>query len=42
MKGIAFVAADPVGNAPGEFRRIMTADIAKWTAVAKAADIRAD
>ena len=33
---------DPVANTPEEFRRIMEADITKWTAVAKAADIRAD
>ena len=39
---LAGLAIDPVGNTPDEFARIITADIAKWTAVAKAANIRAD
>src|SRR5881628_2904490 len=32
----------PSGNTPGEFRAIIARDIAKWTAVAKAANIKAD
>jgi tripartite-type tricarboxylate transporter receptor subunit TctC len=32
----------PSGNTPEEFRRIIARDIAKWTAVAKAANIKAD
>jgi tripartite-type tricarboxylate transporter receptor subunit TctC len=37
----AGMGIDPVANTPEEFRRIMAADIAKWTAVAKAANIKA-
>jgi tripartite-type tricarboxylate transporter receptor subunit TctC len=37
----AAMGIDPVANSPEEFRRIMAADIAKWTAVAKAANIKA-
>ena len=33
---------DPVANTPDQFRRIMAQDIAKWTAVAKAAHIKAE
>ena len=33
---------DPVANTPDQFRRIMAQDIAKWTAVAKAANIKAE
>ncbi|MGB7543697.1 MAG: tripartite tricarboxylate transporter substrate binding protein [Burkholderiales bacterium] len=36
------MAIDPAGNTSEEFARIIAADIAKWTAVAKAANIRAD
>jgi len=32
----------PSGNTPEEFRAIIARDIAKWTAVAKAASIKAD
>lgn len=33
---------DPVGNTSEEFGKVIAADIARWTAVAKAANIRAD
>jgi tripartite-type tricarboxylate transporter receptor subunit TctC len=36
------MAIVPSGNTPEEFRRIIARDIAKWTAVAKAANIKAD
>jgi tripartite-type tricarboxylate transporter receptor subunit TctC len=36
------MGVDPVGNSSEEFGRIIAADIAKWTAVAKAANIKAD
>ena len=36
----AGMGIDPVANTPEEFRRIMAADITKWTAVAKAAKIK--
>ncbi len=36
------MSIDPAGNTSEEFARIIAADIAKWTAVAKAANIRAD
>jgi tripartite-type tricarboxylate transporter receptor subunit TctC len=39
---LAGMAIDPVGNTSEEFARIIAADIAKWTAVAKAANIKAD
>ena len=39
---LAAMAIDPVGNTSEEFARIIAADIAKWTAVAKAANIKAD
>jgi tripartite-type tricarboxylate transporter receptor subunit TctC len=39
---LAAMGIDPVANTPEEFRRIMAADIAKWTAVAKAANIKAE
>jgi tripartite-type tricarboxylate transporter receptor subunit TctC len=39
---LAGLAVDPVGNTSEEFARIIAADIAKWTAVAKAANIKAD
>jgi tripartite-type tricarboxylate transporter receptor subunit TctC len=39
---LASMVIDPVGNTSDEFARIIAADIAKWTAVAKAANIKAD
>jgi len=39
---LAGLAIDPVGNSSEEFARIIAADIAKWAAVAKAANIKAD
>ena len=36
------MGVDPVGNTSEEFGRVIAADIAKWTAVAKAANIKAD
>jgi tripartite-type tricarboxylate transporter receptor subunit TctC len=36
------MGVDAVGNSSEEFGRIIAADIAKWTAVARAANIRAD
>jgi tripartite-type tricarboxylate transporter receptor subunit TctC len=39
---LAGMAIDPVGNTSEEFARIIAANIAKWTAVAKAANIKAD
>ena len=36
------MAIVPSGNTPEEFREIIARDIAKWTAVAKAANIKAD
>ena len=36
------MAIDPSGNTPEEFTRVIAADIKKWTAVAKAANIKAD
>jgi tripartite-type tricarboxylate transporter receptor subunit TctC len=36
------MSLDPVGNTSEEFARIIAADIARWTAVAKAANIKAD
>jgi tripartite-type tricarboxylate transporter receptor subunit TctC len=38
----ATLGVDPVGSTPEEFSRVIAADIAKWTAVAKAANIKAD
>ena len=38
----ATLGVDPVGSTPEEFARVIAADIAKWTAVAKAANIKAD
>lgn len=38
----AAMAIDPSGNTPEEYRKIIAADIRKWTAVAKAANIKAD
>ena len=42
VERLADLGVDAVGNSPAEFRKIIAADIAKWTAVAKAANIRAD
>ena len=36
------MSIDPVGNTSEEFAQIIAADIVKWTAVAKAANIKAD
>ena len=36
------MGVDPVGNSSVEFGRIIAADIVKWSAVAKAANLRAD
>jgi tripartite-type tricarboxylate transporter receptor subunit TctC len=38
----AALGVDPVGGTPEEFARVIAADTAKWTAVAKAANIKAD
>ncbi len=38
----AAMTLDPVGNTSEEFGKIIAADIARWTAVAKAANIRAE
>ena len=38
----AAMAIDPSGITPEEYRKIIAADIAKWTAVAKAGNIKAD
>jgi tripartite-type tricarboxylate transporter receptor subunit TctC len=38
----ASLGVDPVGSTPEEFAKVIAADIAKWTAVAKAANIKAD
>lgn len=38
----AVMAIEPSGNTPEEFSRVIAADIKKWTAVAKAANIKAD
>jgi tripartite-type tricarboxylate transporter receptor subunit TctC len=42
IERLAATGIDPAGNTSEEFRRIIAADISKWTAVAKAANIRAD
>jgi tripartite-type tricarboxylate transporter receptor subunit TctC len=42
VEKLAGLGVDAVGNAPAEFRKIIAQDIAKWSAVAKAANIRAD
>ena len=38
----AALGVDPAGGTPEEFAKVIAADIAKWTAVAKAANIKAD
>ena len=42
IERLAGMAIDHAGNTPEEFRRIITLDMEKWAAVAKAANIRAD
>jgi tripartite-type tricarboxylate transporter receptor subunit TctC len=42
VERLAGMAIDPAGNTPEEFRRVIIADLEKWSAVAKAANIRAD
>ena len=42
VERLAGLGVDTVGNTPAEFRKIIEADIARWSAVAKAANIRAD
>jgi len=39
---LAGMAIDPAGSTPEEFRRVIARDIEKWTAVARAANIKAD
>lgn len=39
---LAQMAITPAGNTSEEFRRIVASEIARWTAVAKAANIKAD
>ena len=39
---IVALGIDPMASTPEEFSRLIAADIAKWTAVAKAANIKAD
>ena len=39
---IVALGIDPVASTPEEFARVIAADITKWTAVAKAAGIKAD
>ena len=39
---ILALGIDPVASTPEEFSRVIAADIGKWTAVAKAANIKAD
>ena len=39
---IVALGIDPVASTPEEFGRVIAADITKWTAVAKAANIKAD
>ena len=39
---LAAMGIDPAGNSPEEYARIIARDIAKWTAVAKASNIKAD
>jgi tripartite-type tricarboxylate transporter receptor subunit TctC len=36
------LGVEPDGRSPEEFARFLAADIARWTAVAKAANIKAD
>jgi tripartite-type tricarboxylate transporter receptor subunit TctC len=39
---LAALGVEPDGRSPAEFAKFLAADIAKWTAVAKAANIKAD
>jgi tripartite-type tricarboxylate transporter receptor subunit TctC len=39
---LAGMGIDPLGNTSEEFGRVIAADIAKWTAVARAANIKSD
>jgi tripartite-type tricarboxylate transporter receptor subunit TctC len=39
---LAGLGVEPDGRSPAEFAKFLAADIAKWTAVAKAANIKAD
>ncbi len=39
---LAALGIDPVGNTPAELGAVVRADIAKWTAVAKSANVKAD
>lgn len=39
---LAALGIDPVGNTPEELAAIVKADIEKWTAVARSANVRAD
>ena len=39
---LAALGIDPVGNTPAELGAVVRADIAKWTAVARSANIKAD
>jgi hypothetical protein len=36
------LGVDPVGSAPEPLTRVLTRDLEKWTAVAKAANIKSD
>jgi tripartite-type tricarboxylate transporter receptor subunit TctC len=39
---MASLGIDPVGNTPAELAAVLRADVQKWTAVAKSANVRAD
>jgi tripartite-type tricarboxylate transporter receptor subunit TctC len=41
-EGLARLGVDPVGGSPEELSRVLARDIEKWTAVARAANIRND
>ena len=41
-EGLARLGVDPVGGSPEELGRVLARDIEKWTAVARAANIRND
>ena len=41
-EGLARLGVDPVGSSPEELGRVLARDIEKWTAVARAANIRND
>jgi tripartite-type tricarboxylate transporter receptor subunit TctC len=42
VERLAGMGIDHAGNTPEEFRRVIAADLERWAAVAKAANIRAD